>query len=75
MVNLLDPVHTQGRGVHALQFDSDDELTATAATGGGYYAVLSTNRGTVDCDMGTMAFKSDGSVIKWLTSTGWQTFA
>jgi hypothetical protein len=75
MINVLDQVQAPGRAARALQFDDDAELTAEEVTDAGYHAELVTNRGTLDCDMGTLAFKSDGSKIKWLTSTGWQDFA
>ena len=74
MINVLDQVQAPGRAVRALQFDDNAELTAEEVTDAGYHAELVTNRGTLDCDMGTIAIKSDGSTVKWLTSTGWQTY-
>lgn len=74
MINVLDQVQAPGRAVRALQFDDAAELTAEVVTDAGYHAELVTNRGTLDCDMGTLAIKSDGSTVKWLTSTGWKTF-
>jgi len=74
MIAVLDQVQTPGRAPRALQYDADAELT-TAGSGDGTYALLPTNRGQLECDIGTMAIRSDGAKIKWLTTSGWQDLA
>ena len=74
MVNVLDQVIQPGRAVRTVQNSADADLTYESIDGGGTYAVLNTNRGTLECDMGTIAIKTDGT-IKWLTPTGWDDFA
>lgn len=73
MISVLDQVIQPGRAVRRLQFTDDAELTSETANGV-RYALLDTNRGRLECDLGTLSFKADGSVIKWLTPTGWQVF-
>lgn len=73
MISVLDKMVAPGRAVRSLQYDSDSELTYTGS-GATTHASLSTNRGTLDCDIGTLAMKADGSATKWLTSSGWQDF-
>lgn len=73
MISVLDQVIQPGRAVRQLQFTDDAELTSETANGA-RYALLDTNRGQLECDLGTMAIKDDGSAIKWLTPSGWSDF-
>jgi len=74
MIAVLDRVEYPGRAPRALQYDADSELT-TEGSGASLYALLDTNMGLLECDIGTMAIRSDGGAIKWLTSSGWRDFA
>lgn len=73
MIAVLDRVVQPGRAVRVLQYTNASELT-TSGSGNSTYASLSTNRGTLECDLGTIAMKADGGSAKWLTTSGWEDF-
>lgn len=73
MIAVLDAIVQPGRAVRQLQFSDVSELT-TQGSGNNTYAVLETNRGTLECDIGTVAIQAAGGAIKWLTPSGWADF-
>ena len=73
MIAVLDKSVLPGRVVRQVQFTRDEELTIQGS-GDHIHAVLETNKGMLECDIGTVAFKADGSVTKWLTVDGWKNF-
>lgn len=73
MIAVLDANVQPGRAVRQLQFTDISELT-TQGSGDGTYAVLTTNRGTLECDIGTLAIQAVGGATKWLTPEGWADF-
>lgn len=74
MIAVLYAIVQPGRAVRQLQFTDTSELT-TKGSGSSIYAELATNRGTLECDIGTMAIQAAGGAIKWLTPSGWADFA
>lgn len=74
MIAVLDANVQPGRAVRQLMFGDVSELT-TKGSGNDTYAELVTNRGTLECDIGTIAIQAAGGVIKWLTPSGWTDFA
>ena len=70
MLYLTDEVITPGAAVRSVMFTDASELTAP--TGTDPVAELTTNRGTVLCAAGSMAYKDDFSAIKILGPDGWK---
>ena len=70
-IYLQDDVVMPGRAVRSVIIDSAADLSYEEPDEGEVYAELETNRGTVECAIGTLATTADLSVIKRLGSSGW----
>lgn len=71
----IDTIIRPGAALRMLQYTADADLAAPDTTGSEPVAVISTeNAGSLECTVGTLAFKTDGT-IKWLTPSGWSDFA
>ena len=70
MLYLTDEVITPGAAVRSIMFTDASELTAP--TGTDPVAELTTNRGTVLCAAGSMAYSDDLSVFRILGPDGWK---